>query len=454
MTLKIRRYLFIIFILAFIIVAPLVCLYTAGYQLGKNFSIQKTGILVVKTNPDNANINLNNITQKNVVTDLITGDNNTYTSPAKIKNLLPGNYEVKLSKDGYWSWNKKLSIASGQSIYLENAYLFKNNLPTLLSAGQYSSILPSPSGQYLLAIKPNSADTIDLNQETNNSLSVPTSTPAAVLDSNNCQWSPDSAKVILGPYLYDLSTSGLPLDLRKTIGNNYTKLAWNQSDASQIYYVSKNELYNLNISSNIVTPLFATSSMGSFLAKGDNLFFTSHEHDSAILNIFSISNKKITEQINLPSSNYIFINPDSRYLNLLDQTHEILYLIDPAAEIKPVVEIINDVNNAHWLDDHRLIFANDFEIWWLDINNYNKFIITRISTGITDIWPFTNEYYGFYSTEQTINVIDFDYRNKDNILKLINLNQIKNPHLGKNADAFYFISKIGDQNGVYKLSLQ
>jgi hypothetical protein len=86
MTLKTRKILFIIFILAFVIITPLVSLYAAGYQIGQNFSIQKTGILVVKTTPGNAAVKLENKTQKKLVADLLPAqENKPYTTP---NNLL------------------------------------------------------------------------------------------------------------------------------------------------------------------------------------------------------------------------------------------------------------------------------------------------------------------------------------------------------------------------------
>ena len=163
MTKKTRNILFSVFVLAFAIIAPLVCLYAADYQVGSNFSVQKTGILVIKTDPSAAMIYLENKTQKNLVDNLLQTDKKSYTTPNRIKNLLPGKYDIKLEKEGYFAWEKQLQIDPGQSIYIENVNLFKNNLPTLINNQQYSDLIPSPNGKMLLAIYQYGADVINLN---------------------------------------------------------------------------------------------------------------------------------------------------------------------------------------------------------------------------------------------------------------------------------------------------
>lgn len=76
----------------------LVILYGRGYRFGigggrPGFS--GTGLLVATSNPDGAEVFVNN--------HLTTATNNTI-------NLYPGDYEIKISKEGYFPWVKKIKI--------------------------------------------------------------------------------------------------------------------------------------------------------------------------------------------------------------------------------------------------------------------------------------------------------------------------------------------------------
>ena len=86
-------------ILIFLIAATiLVVLYGKGYRLTFNEKqplIAKTGILVMSSTPNGAEVLING--------HLTTATDNTI-------NLTPGTYDIKIQKDGYFAWEKKLKI--------------------------------------------------------------------------------------------------------------------------------------------------------------------------------------------------------------------------------------------------------------------------------------------------------------------------------------------------------
>jgi len=455
MTKKTRKTLFLFFIIVFLIITPLICLYAAGYQIGKNFSIQKTGILVIKTKPAEASVFLENKTQKNLVSDLILQtEKKSYTTPSRIKNLLPGKYDIKLEKNGYWPWEKQLVIGSGQSVYIENVNLFKNNLPVLVSSQQYTDLLPSPNGKMILAIYSEGADVINLNNDTIKKIDIATSSSKIVLTKNNCSWSPSNDAVMLGSYIYSLTSGERAKNIDKLSNNNTAKIKWNLSDKDKIAFASQSSLYYSDLNSLSKKLIIKNKNIIDFLARGNNLFILYQENDAVILSVWGISENKSIRTISLPKSNYAFINSDHNLLNILDKTHNTLYLIDPLAEIKTVIEIINGVSQARWINNDKLIFANDYEIWIYNAKNYSKFLLTRISERITDTLPFVNENYLFYATERNINVMEMDERDKRNVIKLVDLETINRPYLNNNGSALYFYSKIGGGAGIYKLAIQ
>ncbi len=99
MTRRVRRFLFRSATLLFILAVPLVLLYAWGY----NFDWQKkkpvlTGGLYLKSTPKKAEVYLNNKFKKQ--------------TPAFIRRLLPRDYQVKITREGFHPWQKKLKVES------------------------------------------------------------------------------------------------------------------------------------------------------------------------------------------------------------------------------------------------------------------------------------------------------------------------------------------------------
>lgn len=94
-----KQIIFAISILLFLIIGTfLTILYGKGYRISfkQNLpEINKTGLLVINSSPNGAQVFIDN--------HLTTATNNTI-------NLLPGIYDIKIQKEGYFAWQKKLKI--------------------------------------------------------------------------------------------------------------------------------------------------------------------------------------------------------------------------------------------------------------------------------------------------------------------------------------------------------
>ena len=112
MSKKFRDRLFLFFIAIFILMTVLISLYASGYKfnlswpLKFNRLLQKTGMLNVATIPKGAYIFLNDKEQTGAVFSLFKKD--SLTTPNKIKNILPGEYVLRLEREGYWPYEKKI----------------------------------------------------------------------------------------------------------------------------------------------------------------------------------------------------------------------------------------------------------------------------------------------------------------------------------------------------------
>lgn len=94
-----QKSLLIILSVALIIVSStfLISIFARGYRLdtSSGFKLKATGLLSVTSKPKSARVYINNL--------LVTATDN-------VLNLSPGNYHLKITKDGYLPWEKNIQI--------------------------------------------------------------------------------------------------------------------------------------------------------------------------------------------------------------------------------------------------------------------------------------------------------------------------------------------------------
>ena len=142
-----RQLLITILILSFLILGTLaVVLYGKGYRFGLNegrLDFAGTGLLVATSTPDGARVFVNG--------HLTTATDNTI-------NLSPGDYSVKILKDGYFPWEKKLKIQK-ELVSKADALLFPNapKLESITNIGIRNSVLDPSQTKIAFAVASQSA---------------------------------------------------------------------------------------------------------------------------------------------------------------------------------------------------------------------------------------------------------------------------------------------------------
>lgn len=142
-----RQLLITIFILSFLILGTLAAVfYGKGYRFGLSegrLDFTGTGLLVTTSTPDGARVFVNG--------HLTTATDNTI-------NLSPGDYNVKISKDGYFPWEKKLKIQK-EVVTKADALLFPNapKLESITNIGVRNSVLDPSLTKIAFAVASQSA---------------------------------------------------------------------------------------------------------------------------------------------------------------------------------------------------------------------------------------------------------------------------------------------------------
>jgi hypothetical protein len=127
-----RRIAFYIFVVLYLVICPLTILYAFGYtvQPGASRRIVRTGLISITSTPPGADVYLGRrrFTQR---------------TPATIRGLLPGSYDVRLALRGHRTWEATVSVEEERATVLDHALLLPTPLRTRVDLAQaFTQILP------------------------------------------------------------------------------------------------------------------------------------------------------------------------------------------------------------------------------------------------------------------------------------------------------------------------
>lgn len=308
MTLSTRRFLYITFILLFVTITPLVSLYASGYKLGGGFKVEKTGILILDTAPREAKIYIDGKPEQKFWRKIFNVDASYIRTPAKIKNLLPGEYFVKMEIDGYWPWQKKLKILPGQSTYAETVTLFKRDVPIIVESGSFISLKKENENFFTLS-QEKQTNLFDLGLES-------ISQTWEMDNKLKFNWSNNDKNFIFNNILFSVKNGKTTTDLSSLIGKT-KKLSFSSNDNNLIYFQSNKGLNSLDIKNKKISELINNPDISDWQNKNNLIYFIDESSLGSTLMIWDTDNEQTKRQISLPISDYQFVNPDHQLINLL-----------------------------------------------------------------------------------------------------------------------------------------
>jgi len=142
-----RQILFYLFFSLYLVLCPLIILYGLGYIFTPKSQegFTKTGLIHIETLPANASLS-------------IAHRYYTEKTPAMIRNLLAGTYDVKVSLPGYRPWVRKVQVEPGKASNFEKVLLLPQKLKVrTLLAKPFEDLCPVSGTRYLLLKGPGPA---------------------------------------------------------------------------------------------------------------------------------------------------------------------------------------------------------------------------------------------------------------------------------------------------------
>lgn len=430
-----RRIIYVSFIIIFLVITPLIILYTEGYRYNfKRGKVQKTGIFIISSMPKKADVYLNG--------KIIEGDQ----TPARIEKLLPADYEIKLAKQGYHNWTKKLQISENSTTFAENVILWKNNLPIQLSEYQIIDWLTSPDNKKVVFVtQDRKIITLDLNnQEFHDIYQAGQYTNPQILE-----WSNTGKKILIksdDKYLV-LDTERYYIQPTIIDDNDYKSVKWNLKNDNMLYASNNLGIWRVDLFTREKKLVF-NKEISDFIINSDIIYYF-YKDIVYKQKLSENNNPEIIDGIKCPDC--LFLNYNFPRLLLLNKESQELFIIDPEMKNKTIKK---EANNIFWLNKNTFLFYNSWEIWIYELDKREPELITRIGSGIDEaIWHPEGRHI-IFTSENKIKMIELDNRELRNVIELFSGLKINHLTINDDGKNIYFSAIISDKEYVMELNIK
>jgi len=456
MKLRHRRLLYLTFFLIFFICGPILILDTTGYRYNlKKNTLEKTGILVLNSQPENAEIILN-------------GKYKDQT-PARLTKLLPDQYNIEVKKDGYQTWRQKLEVKSNLTTFDEDIVLFKNNLPTIKVQGEINTLATATSpNKIIYSIKRDDWEELRfLNPKTDIDLLIEKSTAKTYDQLQFVAWSGKKNKALFKKVIDDFNqylivdTETLKVkELFNITRLNFDKVDFDQENDGYLYAAKGSVLYQIDLTQNS-TKIVASDKIVDFLVRGREIYYLTQINRENFLNqIILNADTAKSKKIKLPSPSDFTIQPAPEgKLTLINKKNNDLFIISTQVFIDENIDnnviLQAQAKYLDWAPDQKkLIYCTDFELWIYDLEKNENQLVNRFGQTINQAVWYPNGKYILYQTGKTVNAIQAYGTDDKNNLTLAELENIDKLTVDSAGENIYFVGKIGSQQGIFQLTIQ
>jgi len=432
----VRRIIFWTFVVVFLVIAPMLVLYTAGYRYNfSSGSVTRTGVLSITTNPRSVDIYLD-------------GEYTQAKTPEVLKRIMPDGYSLELRKDGYHSWYGDVEIESGQTVQLQSILLFLDQDAELLFDKETDTMSVNPDGESIAYLTREGGwretwlyepaeDSHTLIQQT--------------LDQNNeieLSWSAQGSYLLV----FDATTDDTSIfddqgQLLEIETQDVIKASWHPSTDHLMSLTTDDGLLQLDIETGDVETVALTDENSVLL-------------DASILRLIQGTDyTEVAQYINdekeilalLPKGTYTIEDRDGTYLILTDSLDR-LYLIQ-IHEDEPIL-LKEDVVAYDWdAEQDRLVFTNGFELSTYNATSHTTELITRQSSMMEFVSWHPNSDIVFVQDDALRAFEIYTQAEQRNITTLLEDTDMQTLWISNDGDTVYFYGQQNNIYGVYRLQL-
>lgn len=447
MTLGQRRCILIFFILFFTVTLPLILLYTAGYRYDfQRHRFTTVSLLVVSSMPTGAKIQINQRELK-------------AKTPARVKNLLPNEYQLTISKENFQPWNKKLILEPKLATFTEKIILFYQQPPTkkILTSPEIIAwrqldnlddiiLVTKEQGQYHLK---------QFNLGNQLVVTLLTAPEKIILGALNAAQDEIIISTNQQCQIFSLLTKKIELSCQDLTVNKINNLRWDQDHNNLILMQTADGLYRYNLTTGKKQKLLTEAPI-DFLSQDQSIYYVLNDEQNTSLWRQTNGLVDSTAQLILPanSKNYQLQSLKNNLLTISDTASQYLYLVEEQNNQLHLTATFNQTAVSSWTSEKkfpRLLLANTHEIYVYDYDRQEEKYYTKILVRYTDVinqvlWHPAWSHI-IFNHSGVVKAVELDERDKNNVFTLLtSATPIKALFINSQGDKLFYLTTDGQQD--------
>lgn len=447
-----RGIIYIFFVLLFLASVPMVLLYTAGYKYNfKKWRLDRTGVLFLESIPRGAKILLNN--------------KKFGETPARLPALLPEDYQIKLQKSGYLSWQKTLAVLPGQTTFANTIFLPKDTASEYIFETIARTLTLSPSGKIMLLAGRDAS----LNDRRQNYLElgfyeIGNNKYRAVLNLPyseilpEIKWLDDKMVMVRGAsrvflLLVDRTE---PIFLSSEFGTPVNKIEPDEAQSDVILVQTGRMLWRFNIK-NSQKEFVEKYNFDTYSLQGGLIYFIRQDLKNLYLASRPITDKSdiaIKNLLQIKNVKYEFLDSPDGFILLRSGENITLVKLNP----EPRVILQTEAREARYFQNGnslRLLHFTDSEIYVFDVGPETNQLVTRLGTKIFGVRPLSGGEHLLILSDNKIIMVELDNRAERNVWTLAQGEKIQDFVYNREDEIIYFVGQLKEQkNGLYRRQLK
>lgn len=257
-----RKVLFFVFLVLYLILCPLLVLYSFGYIFNPiKQEMTRTGLIYLSSMPEGADIYFEKSRYRE-------------KTPAGIGSLIAGNYKITLKLKGHKPWVHTISVRKGKVSSFKNILLIPKNWPVKnLLPGPYVKLIPAAGADYFLIAKSSNLgsyaayewrwkENIPFLREYSPYFNLPVT--SVFMEEGSPFFIVHSGALLDNRYLYVKpgKTTADILDITKLIQERPLDIEWNDFNRGKIFTLYRGYINLIDIESGSILPRYVENIKG------------------------------------------------------------------------------------------------------------------------------------------------------------------------------------------------
>lgn len=418
---KTRLIILLFCVVCFLVIAPILVLYSMGYRFDfEETEVVTTGGIYVRTFPTAGQI---------IIDSHISEKPGMFSNSIFVQSLLPENHSVAIKKDGYYDYSKTLAVQEGQVTKLENVLLIKKSITFSDIADKIDYFSVAPNNQNIITAAVG-AKNITFNYFSLNNGNKPKTFSVGTAGTvSDIKWSDNSKGTLIKInnsknsfyYLFD-STLKEPSAIRLSyLNKNSQQISFSPQDQKTIFYIENSTLYSakgdasLPIINNIISFKIAGTNIAWLSVKGvlSNSDLTGKLTEATSLKNFPVNGKKTYKIISISGNTYLM--EDDSLFEFDQNTKTFKNFIIPSITSYKIINSGDNKNLIYWSKDKIYLYSLADNL--SADSGQKKFQELFSGSQINNCQWLNNDYIIFASGDKTI-ISEIDYRGNINAITL------------------------------------